>query len=155
MRVLAIGGSGFIGRRVVSLLIDRGHEVHVLHRGTGGAVPEGAQDLRGDRDHLEACSVRLERLAPDVIVDLVLHTERQAHEMVRFFRGKAGRVVAVSSADVYRNHDGLRARARRRPTRYRSPRARRFARPVSRTEASSSRSRTRTTTTRSSSSRSC
>ena len=33
MRVIAIGATGFIGRHVVTRLIEAGHEVAVLHRG--------------------------------------------------------------------------------------------------------------------------
>jgi uncharacterized protein YbjT (DUF2867 family) len=33
MRVLVIGGTGFIGARVLRKLIDEGHEAMVFHRG--------------------------------------------------------------------------------------------------------------------------
>ena len=34
MRILVIGGTQFIGRRVVELLVGRGDEVLLVHRGT-------------------------------------------------------------------------------------------------------------------------
>jgi nucleoside-diphosphate-sugar epimerase len=112
MRVLAIGATGFIGQNVVHLLVNQGHDVAVLHRGkTGASVPEGARHIRGNRNRLEDSQPDLDRFAPDVVLDVILYTEQQAREMVKTFRGKAGRVVAVSSADVYRNYDGFRGKA--------------------------------------------
>ena len=112
MRVLAIGATGFIGRHVIPRLVDHGHEVAVLHRGeTMASLPEGVVDISGDRDRLFDSQAELERLAPDVVLDLVLYTEQQAQELVRTLRSTACRVVAVSSSDVYRNYDGFRGKA--------------------------------------------
>lgn len=49
MKVLVTGGTGFIGRRLVERLVERGDEVHVLARGASGTdLPAGAQLHRGD-----------------------------------------------------------------------------------------------------------
>jgi nucleoside-diphosphate-sugar epimerase len=112
MRVLAIGATGFIGRHVVPLLIDKGHEVAVLHRGeTVPNLAASVRDIRGNRDRLADCREEMQRFAPDVILDMILYTEQQAWEMVNSFRGRVGRIVAASSADVYRNYDGFRGKA--------------------------------------------
>lgn len=116
MRVLAIGATGFIGQHVVRLLVGLGHDVGVFHREeTSPTVPKGARGIRGNRDQLADFRVEIEQFAPEVVLDLILYTEKQAREMVKTFRGKAERVVAVSSADVYRNYDGLRGRATKPP----------------------------------------
>lgn len=39
MKVLVVGGSGFVGRAVVSALLSRGHAARVLSRGTRSRVP--------------------------------------------------------------------------------------------------------------------
>jgi nucleoside-diphosphate-sugar epimerase len=49
------------------------------------------------------------------VLDAVLYSEQQAQAMVAAIRGKAGRVVALSSADVYRNYDGFRRNSKARP----------------------------------------
>jgi nucleoside-diphosphate-sugar epimerase len=111
MRVLALGATGFIGPHVVRLLAARGHEVAVFHRGeTEAALPDGVRRFHGDRNALAAVRPALARFAPEVVLDLIAYTEPQARALVAAFRGLAGRVVALSSADVYRNYDGFRGR---------------------------------------------
>jgi nucleoside-diphosphate-sugar epimerase len=102
MRVLAIGATGFIGPKVVAELVRRGHEVTVYHRGLSAAVLEAARELIGDRDNLGAHVSRFRRLAPDVVVDFILSNGKQALSLVDTFRGITPRIVALSSADVYR-----------------------------------------------------
>jgi nucleoside-diphosphate-sugar epimerase len=109
---LAIGATGFIGRHVLRLLVDQGHDVTVFHRGESApGLPEGISVIRGNRDELADFRADLQRVRPDVILDLILYTEQQAREMATLFRDTGARVVAVSSADVYRNYDGFRGHA--------------------------------------------
>jgi nucleoside-diphosphate-sugar epimerase len=101
MRVLVIGGSGFIGSPLVRELMRAAHDVVLFHRGHSPA-PAGVRAIRGDRRHLSDWAHMLRALAPEVVVDLVLSSGRQATELMDIFRGHAGRVVALSSMDVYR-----------------------------------------------------
>jgi nucleoside-diphosphate-sugar epimerase len=101
MRVLIIGGTGFIGPHITRELIRREHHVTVFHRGRT-AVPPGAREIVGDRQQLTKSADNLRALAPDVVVDVVLSSGRQARELMNVFRGHARRVVALSSMDVYR-----------------------------------------------------
>jgi nucleoside-diphosphate-sugar epimerase len=101
MRVLLIGGTGFIGPSVAAELQRLGHEVIVFHRGQT-EVPPGARELIGDRRQLPASANDLRALAPDVVVDLILSSGTQARELMTVFRGATSRVVALSSMDVYR-----------------------------------------------------
>jgi len=96
MRVLIIGGTGFIGRHLVRQLGELGHAVAVLHRGTSGN-DLAAEHILGDRGDL----VKL-RPQADVVIDLILSSGAQAHATMDAFRGTAKRVVAASSMDVYR-----------------------------------------------------
>jgi nucleoside-diphosphate-sugar epimerase len=96
MRVLIVGGTGFIGPYVVRRLAAMGHEVAVFHRGTSGmALP--VEHIIGDwRD--------LPRLRPraGIVINLILSSAAQAREFMDTFRGVARRVIAASSIDVYR-----------------------------------------------------
>lgn len=109
VKILAIGATGFIGSQVVTLLVDAGHEVAVLHRSQApGRLPGGVRQIRGDRNALPGLRPEIERLSPDVVLDVIPYTEGQARDLVEICRGNAGRIVVLSSADVYRNYDGLR-----------------------------------------------
>lgn len=101
MRILLIGGNGFIGRRAVAALKQRRHALGVFHRGTTTA-PAGVEEIRGDRNQLNASAQDLRRFAPDVVIDLVISSGSQAEELMNIFRGVARRVVMLSSIDVYR-----------------------------------------------------
>ena len=101
MRVLLIGGNGFIGRSVASLLRQKGHAVAVFHRGTA-APPDQVEEIIGDRSHLSASAYDLRCFAPDVVIDCILSSGPQSEELMNVFRGATGRVAMLSSIDVYR-----------------------------------------------------
>jgi len=109
MTILAIGATGFIGSHLVRDLVHRGHDVTVLHRGTTESdLPASVDHLHGNRNSFAEHSESVARLAPDVVIDLVPYTEAQGKEAVDVLKGLTGRLVAVSSSDVYRNYDGWR-----------------------------------------------
>src|SRR5687767_12624485 len=101
MRVLIIGGTGFIGPWVVRQLASAGHVVTLFHRGqTTAELPAGVSHINGDRQNLSAFASEFARFAPDVVLDMFPHMARDAAVVMETFRG-VGRVVAVSSMDVY------------------------------------------------------
>jgi NAD dependent epimerase/dehydratase family len=103
MRILIIGGTGFIGPWVVRHLVADEHVVAVFHRGeTTADLPPAVAHIKGDRQHLSAFASEFTRFAPDVVLDMFPYTERDAVLVMQTFCGVAGRVVAVSSMDVYR-----------------------------------------------------
>jgi nucleoside-diphosphate-sugar epimerase len=101
MRILLIGGNGFIGRLTAAALKQQGHTLAVFHRGTT-AAPSAVNEIRGDRHQLNASAQELRRFAPEVVIDLILSSGSQARELMNIFRGVARRVVMLSSIDVYR-----------------------------------------------------
>lgn len=112
MRALLIGGGGFIGPHVVSVLHRLGHDVTVFHRGTT-AVPPHAREIRGDRNSLDDPASELRAAAPDVVIDLVLSLGMQARQTMEMFRGFAQRIVALSSSDVHAWRGGRVSRSKR------------------------------------------
>ncbi len=101
MRILLIGGNGFIGRSVLGVLRKQGHTLALFHRGAT-AAPSGVDQILGDRRQLSACAADLTGFSPDVVIDLVMSSGAQAQELMNLFRGVTGRVLMLSSMDVYR-----------------------------------------------------
>lgn len=108
MHILVVGGTRFLGPRVVALLRGAGHTVTVFHRGiTEADLGPEVRHVHGDRRDLAAYRDRFVTVRPDVVLDTRLFTEEDARETVKTFRGLAARLVAVSSIDVYRAYGRL------------------------------------------------
>lgn len=108
MRVLIIGGTGFIGQHVVRRLIEAGHAVTVFHRGeTNADLPSEANHIGGDRRDLASFAPELKLLEPDVALDMICYTEQEALTLVRALNSMCNRLVVASSMDVYRSYGRL------------------------------------------------
>lgn len=102
MRILIIGGTSFMGPQVVRLLHGQGHQITLFHRGkTKMELPAGVQELVGDRRPMMPVADSLRRVKPEVVLDMIPATERDALEVMSIFSGVARRMVAISSQDVY------------------------------------------------------
>ena len=105
MHVLMIGGTRFIGPHVVRRLVARGYSVTVYHRGeTEADLPPHVRHIHDTAAATPVLSFPASVL--DLPVDVVIHMtpmgERDARAAVDTFRGRAARMVALSSGDVYR-----------------------------------------------------
>jgi nucleoside-diphosphate-sugar epimerase len=103
MRILVIGGTGFIGPPILRRLVERGHEVLAFHRGqTESDLPPAVTHLHGDRERLADHRSELAQFAPEVVLDTRPMTEAHARTMMMTLLGIARRAVVLSSGDVYR-----------------------------------------------------
>lgn len=103
MRVLFIGGARMTGPFAVRQLVDRGHDVWLLHRSKSDSpLLQGATQLQGDKADLPALRNGLSNLRLDVIVHMVAFTKTDALSFVDCGAAIAPRAVVVSSIDVYR-----------------------------------------------------
>lgn len=107
MRILIIGGTRFIGPHVVRHLLSAGHEITLFHRGETKINLSGINQFYGDRRALSSFMAEFKALAPDVVLDMIPYTEDDARHLMRVFKGITKRVVAISSADVYRAYGRL------------------------------------------------
>jgi nucleoside-diphosphate-sugar epimerase len=101
MRILVIGGNGFIGTPLVGQLLAAGHDVGVFHR-TRDRSNRAVAEIQGDRNRLPEYGAELRRFAPQVIIDMILSSGQQAAQLVDLAAELNARVVAISSMDVYR-----------------------------------------------------
>lgn len=101
MRVLVLGGTRFLGRHAVRLLLDAGAEVKVAQRGQAGSPPEGAGHAFLDRataDGLEA----LRDWRPRAVIDLSGYRSDWVRDALDAFAGRGVNYLFASSGAVYR-----------------------------------------------------
>ncbi|MET0415126.1 MAG: NAD-dependent epimerase/dehydratase family protein [Actinoplanes sp.] len=104
MRVLILGGSGFVGRAVADEAVRRGAEVTVFNRGRRPA-PDGVTALAGDRladDGLDA----LRAGKWDAVVDTWSGAGTAVGRTAALLSGRAGWYGYVSSRSVYADDAG-------------------------------------------------
>ncbi len=106
MRVLLIGGTGFLGPDVVRFLTEAGHDVTILHRGEHEREVGPVRHVHGDRLGPELADAA-RSVAPEVILDMAPLTEAHAEATMTAAHRVARRVVAISSSDVYRAYGRL------------------------------------------------
>lgn len=99
LRILVLGGTGFIGPHQVRYARARGHTVTLFNRGrTGpGLFPE-VETLIGDRDgKLDALRGR----TWDAVIDNSGYVPRVVRDSARLLEGKVGQYLFVSTGGVY------------------------------------------------------
>ncbi len=108
MKILIIGGTSFIGAAVVRQLVAMQQHVTVFHRGqTARDLPAAVKHILGDRQALLDYRSEFERLAPDVVLDMIAYTQSDARGVIETFAGIVDRVVGISSQDLYSSRDIL------------------------------------------------
>ena len=103
MRVLVVGGTGFVGGAISRALRDRGHEVCAYHRGVH-AAPAGVKEICSPDAAIPVLRFP-EELAFDAVVHGVAVGMADAAALVAAFSG--ARLVAISSGDVYQVYGAL------------------------------------------------
>ena len=102
MRVLVIGGTRFVGPRLVRSLLDRGHEVAAFHRGqTAGALPPGVERLLGDRTDPEQLGGAVRDRTFDACVDTIAMRGADTSAAIEILDGRVGHYVHFSTGQVY------------------------------------------------------
>lgn len=106
MRVLVLGGSVFVGRRLVEMLAASGHEVVVLNRGrTPTSLPEGVRLVKADRTDADAMRSALTGTSWDAVFDVsgfvMAAGGSDIDALIDVLDGRVGQYVYVSSIMAY------------------------------------------------------
>ena len=106
MKTLVLGGSVFVGRRLVELLLREGHEVAVLNRGvTPVALPEEVEHLVADRTDSASMDRVLRGRRWDAIFDVsgfvMVAGGGDIEGLLDLVDGNVGHYIYVSSIMAY------------------------------------------------------
>jgi len=99
LRVLILGGTGFIGPHFVDALIAGGHKITLFNRGKRDPeAREGIEQLLGDRDgQIDA----LKGHDWDVVIDNSGYKPTQVRHTTELLEGHIGQYIFISSIAVY------------------------------------------------------
>jgi len=109
MKALVIGGTGFIGRRLVDYLLRDNFDVAVATSGkTENPFGEDVETIVFDRFNRASMEAKL--YSPpfyDIVYDLLGFRLRDVIDIAEIFEGRTSRYVFVSSAAVYTGKSGV------------------------------------------------
>ena len=99
LRLLVLGGTGFIGPHMVRYAMYRGHEVTLFNRGrTNASLFPGVETLIGDRDgQLDA----LRGKSWDAVIDNSGYVPRHVRDSAQLLQDSVGRYLFTSTGSVY------------------------------------------------------
>ncbi len=101
MKILVVGGSGFLSGSLARRAVAAGHAVTVLTRGRRAVAP-GVQSIVADRKDRAAFTTALARQSEwDLVVDCIGYDAEDAHQDVETFAGRCRRFIFVSTDFVY------------------------------------------------------
>src|SRR5690348_11038584 len=101
MKVLFIGGTGFISTAVSRLAVAQGMELYHLNRGKRESELTGIHSLTADIHNIEEVHAALKEHQFDVVVDWIAYTVEDIERDLALFRGKVGQFFFISSASAY------------------------------------------------------
>jgi 2'-hydroxyisoflavone reductase len=104
MKILILGGTGFIGPHMVKQALARGHDVTIFNRGRSNThlFPE-VKRLVGDRDGgLDA----LKKGEWDAVLDNSGYVPRHVKDSAELLKGRVGRYLFTSTVSVYDFQNG-------------------------------------------------
>ncbi len=102
LRVLVLGGTGFIGPPLLNYLADRGHSISIFTRGNREPAVAGVEQLVGDRSaDSNGDLTALEGREWDVVFDNNARDYRWVQLTTELLKGKVGRYVFVSTISAY------------------------------------------------------
>jgi nucleoside-diphosphate-sugar epimerase len=101
MKVLFIGGTGFISTSVSRMAVARGLELYHLNRGLRKTDLSGVHSLIADVRQPEQARAALGNLEFDAVVDWVAYVPEDIERDLALLRGRTRHYIFISSASAY------------------------------------------------------
>jgi len=106
VRIVVLGGTGFVGRALVADLEIQGHELLVVHRGEREVEPVSIGPSARSEERPHSISRTIRDFQPDAFVDVPAGTLSEAEAVVHAITDDI-RFIVLSSMDVYRAYGSL------------------------------------------------
>ena len=105
LRILILGGTGFIGPHQIRYAIARGHKISMFNRGkTNPGLFPGVEHIEGDRNgRIDA----LKNREWDAVIDNPATLPRWVRDTAQLLKEKAGQYVFISTLSVYRDNSKI------------------------------------------------
>ena len=101
MKVLFIGGTGFISAAVSRQAIAKGLDLSVLNRGLRQVDLPGGRRVKADIRQVNEVRAALQDMPFDVVVDWIAYTPEDIERDLALFQGRVKQFVFISSASAY------------------------------------------------------
>ena len=104
LRILVLGGTGFLGPSTIEVALARGHKVTMFNRGkTRPDLFPGVERLQGDRDPKKDQGLKaLEKGEWDVVIDNSGYYPRMVGASAELLAKRAKRYIYISSISAYK-----------------------------------------------------
>ena len=102
MKILVMGGTRFVGKSLVSKLLNLNYEIDIFTRGNK-SNPENTNLIKGDRNDIDSI-LKLKNKKYDVIFDISGREAYQTKLLIERLADSFDRYIYVSSAGVYKEN---------------------------------------------------
>jgi len=106
MKVLFIGGTGFISTSVSRLAAAKGFDLYLLNRGLRKPDLPGVRRLTADFRQPDQARAALGKLQFDTVVDWIAYTPEDIERDLALFRDRTRQFIFISSASAYQKPPG-------------------------------------------------
>lgn len=104
MKIFIIGGTGFISKKIVEILLQRGHDITIFTRGRSSnpfSTIKKITQMTGDRNRETELKSAVSDNNFDVVLDMTAYQPGQSESAVKVFKGRTGRFIHCSTVSVY------------------------------------------------------
>jgi nucleoside-diphosphate-sugar epimerase len=106
MKILIIGGTGFIGKPVTKMFVQNGHEVAVFHHNKETSDTSlNTVELIGNRDKILNYKNEFFSFKPDLVIDITPYTAQDIWGLKMAIKDATENLLLLSSGDVYKVYD--------------------------------------------------